>query len=167
MWSVMLRLPLFKLVILGVSKLMVQVMWGCPTVGEASGCGVGLPSILIVGVGLCLTALLLLYLAFFLPLFGRPLGQAPTFLRWLSTLALPTQCFCFSALCSGPLRSLSLSARKPPLCYTPCALIHGCRMCACVDGRVGWSHTFTHFIFIIYFISMRYQTSFDICTAIL
>ena len=68
-----LRLPLFKLVILGVSKLMVQVMWGCPTVGETTGCGVGLPSILIVGVGLCLTALLLVCLAFFLPLLGRPL----------------------------------------------------------------------------------------------
>ena len=41
---------------------------------------------------------------------------APSFLHWLSTLALPTQCFCFSALCSGPLRSLSLSLCSPTLC---------------------------------------------------
>ena len=144
---------MFKLVILGVSKLMVQVMWGCPTVGETSGCGVGLPSILIVGVGLCLTALLLVYLAFFLPLFGRPLCQAPTFLRWLSTLALPTQCFCFSALCSGPLRSLSLSARQPPLCYTPCALIHSWLSYVCLCGWKGGlvSHFHTvhfHYLFL-------------------
>ena len=124
--------------------------------GESSGCGIGLPSILIVRVGLCLTALCSASFFCFLPLLGRPLCWPPSFLRWLSTLALPTQCFCFSALCSGPLRSLSLSLCSPTLC----ALM----VVVCVDGRVGWSHTFTHFIFVIYFISMRYQTSFNICT---
>ena len=157
-----LRLPLFKLVILGVSKLMVQVMWGCPTVGEASGYGVGLPSILIVGVGLCLTAPCSFIWLSPLPLLGRPLCWPHlSCAGHLCQLSVSVSVLCVPALyvCSA-----SLSARQPSVCALMVVVFSYMWM----DGRVGWSHTFTkYFILIINFISMQYQTSFFICTAIL
>jgi hypothetical protein len=118
-------------------------------VGESSGRGVGLPSILIVRVGLSIlldrSVLVLLS-----PSAWSSSVLAPSFLRWPSTLALPTQCFCFSALCSGPLRLLSLSLCSPTLCL--CA--HGCRILVYVDGwkggLVSHFHTF-HFHYLFHF----------------